>query len=160
MNPTEHPLPAEVREAVTAPLRRGVILSIDLGLQSKQAHWTLRGPTFIALHELFDDIAEAAGEYADLCAERLMALGGVADGTSATVAAQSPLRPYPIGLMAAERHIDLLASALGSYARFNYEAIKSTADAGDPTTSDVFTEISRGIDQLLWKVEAHRLPGA
>ena len=153
---TRHPLPAAAREASVALLQHGVVLGIDLERLAKQAHWTLRGPTFIALHELFDEVAETAVEFTDLCAERMLALGGVPDGTSVTVASKTTLPAFPVGLMPAEKHIELLGVALAAYAAFVYDAIRGTADASDPTSSDVFTEISRGLDQVLWKIEARQ----
>ena len=34
-------------------------------------------------------------------------------------------------------------------------AIEAATTLGDADTADLFTEISRGVDKLLWKVEAH-----
>lgn len=156
LHSTLHPLSATVREAVAPVLQKGLVLGIDLERQAKQAHWTLRGPTFITLHEFFDEIADASQEFTDLAAERLMALGGMADGTSGTVAATTSLPAFPVRLMAAEEQIERIRQALAHYAAFVYDAIQRAGEAGDPTTSDVFTEISRGLDQLLWKIEAHQ----
>src|SRR5262249_14337477 len=50
---------------------------IDLQTQTKQAHWNVKGPHFIALHELFDKINEEVEDYVDEIAERAMQLGGV-----------------------------------------------------------------------------------
>jgi len=38
------------------------------------------------------------------------------------------------------------------------EAARLSTTQGDATTADLFTEISRGIDQQLWFVESHRVP--
>ena len=50
--------------------------AIDLQTQLKQAHWNVKGPTFIGLHELFDKINEAVEDYVDDLAERVVQLGG------------------------------------------------------------------------------------
>ena len=42
----------------------------DLQTQVKQAHWNVKGPSFIALHELFDKINDDVEEYVDEIAER------------------------------------------------------------------------------------------
>jgi starvation-inducible DNA-binding protein len=74
--------------------RRNVILilndrladAIDLQSQVKQAHWNVKGPNFIALHELFDKISDVVLEQIDEIAERVTSLGGTAEGTVAVAA--------------------------------------------------------------------------
>jgi DNA-binding ferritin-like protein len=44
---------------------------IDLQTQTKQAHWNVKKPSFIALHELFDKINEDVEDYVDEIAERV-----------------------------------------------------------------------------------------
>ena len=68
---------------------------IDLQTQTKHAHWNVKGPNFIALHELFDKINEEVEDYVDDIAERAVQLGGVAEGTARMVAKRSSLRGYP-----------------------------------------------------------------
>jgi starvation-inducible DNA-binding protein len=72
-------------------LNRNLALAIDLERQAKQAHWNVKGPNFIALHELFDKVAEVAEEFTDLLAERATALGGAAEGRVHAVAESSSL---------------------------------------------------------------------
>src|SRR5436305_756218 len=67
---------------------------IDLQTQTKHAHWNVKGPNFIALHELFDKINEEVEDYVDDIAERAVQLGGVAEGTARMVAKRSSLREY------------------------------------------------------------------
>mgnify|MGYP005614259575 CR=1 FL=1 len=65
MNPTKNDLPEEKRSAVARLLNQALADLIDLKLQAKQAHWNVKGPNFIALHELFDDVAADAEGYTD-----------------------------------------------------------------------------------------------
>ena len=129
--------------------------SIDLQLQAKQAHWNVKGPNFIALHELFDKVAGEAAVWVDDTAERLVSLGGTADGRAATIAASSTLGPYPLEIRSGEDHVAALSSALAAYGKAVRGAIDTADSAGDADTADLFTEISRGVDQHLWFVEAH-----
>jgi starvation-inducible DNA-binding protein len=124
------------------------------------AHWNVKGPQFIALHELFDEIVEDADEYVDLIAERAVQLGGVADGTVRQVAERTSLDEYAAtGGGNGEEHVRAVADALAAFGRSAREAIEIAADAKDQDTSDIFTEISRGTDKWLWMVEAHLQSG-
>jgi hypothetical protein len=68
--------------------------AIDLQSQVKQAHWNVKGPNFIALHELFDKISDAVLGHIDEIAERVTTLGGTAEGTVAVAAKRSKLKNY------------------------------------------------------------------
>lgn len=155
LNHTRNTLGEKIRIESVNLLNRGLANGIDVQRQAKQAHWNVHGPSFIALHLLFDEVCDAAVEWADLCAERLVALGGVADGRVQTVAKKTELSPYENEFKRGLDHVAALASALAAYGEIIRDLIDASAKAGDPTTSDLFTEISRGVDLYLWKVEAH-----
>ncbi|HET6492359.1 MAG TPA: DNA starvation/stationary phase protection protein Dps [Burkholderiales bacterium] len=148
-------LPAAVRDQVIPILQARLADSVDLFTQVKQAHWNVKGPNFIALHELFDDIAEIVEDHSDLIAERITALGGRADGTSRIAAKRSTLVEYPLEIAAGMEHSAALADRLASFGKAVREAIDRTAEYGDADTTDLFTEVSRAIDKQLWFVEAH-----
>lgn len=128
---------------------------IDLGLQAKQAHWNVKGPHFIALHELFDKVAEEIEEFTDGIAERAVEIGGVALGTVQVVSKTSRLKAYPLNLVSGREHVTALSSALATFGATARAAIDTSGKAGDADTADLFTEVSRGVDKLLWMVEAH-----
>ena len=48
-----------------------------------------------------------------------------------------------------------LSGALAKFGTKTREAIDSADKAGDADTADLYTEVSRGVDKLLWMVEAH-----
>jgi starvation-inducible DNA-binding protein len=147
--------PKSTRVAMVALLNQHLADALDLGLQAKQAHWNIKGPQFIALHELFDEVAEKLGEFTDEIAERAVALGGIATGTSQVIARDTRLPAYSLTLLAGTDHVGALSQALASYAKLARTAIDTASKAGDAGTADLFTQISRAIDDLLWKVEAH-----
>jgi starvation-inducible DNA-binding protein len=158
MYKTANTLSKNIRAKSVAVLNRHLAASIDLHAQVKQAHWNVRGPTFIAIHELFDKVADAIEEYSDTIAERAGALGGAAEGTIQIAVEHSFLHRYKLGIDAAEAHIAGVTAALATFGESLRNAIDETAAFGDADTSDVFTEISRGVDQQLWLVESHRQP--
>src|SRR3954463_11802128 len=88
---TENDLPSNTRTEVIGLVNQRLADIIDLQTQLKQAHWNVKGPHFIGLHELFDKIAEDVENYVDLIAERIVQLGGIAEGTVRVAAARSRL---------------------------------------------------------------------
>ncbi len=153
---TKNDLPAEIRTGVVDLLNGRLADCIDLQTQCKQAHWNVKGPSFIGLHKLFDDINSDVEEYVDLLAERVIQLGGVAEGTARCAAERSSLREYPMDIFDGEDHVEALSSALAAFGSTCREAIETTDSMGDADTTDILTEISRGIDKWLWFVEAHQ----
>ena len=155
MHKTKIDLAKDKREEIIGILNQRLADSADLKSQAKQAHWNVKGMSFIALHELFDQVATAADEYTDLIAERVTALGGTALGTVRVAAENSSLTQYPLEISDGADHVDALSSALAQYGKLVREAIDQADDLGDKDTADIFTEISRGTDKFLWFVEAH-----
>ena len=154
--PTRNDLPESTRVQVVLLLNQRLADAIDLQTQCKQAHWNVKGPSFIGLHKLFDDINTDVEEYVDMVAERVVQLGGVAEGTARCVAERSTLREYPLEISSAGDHVDALSSALASFGRACREGIDQLDELGDADGADILTEISRGIDKWLWFVEAHQ----
>jgi starvation-inducible DNA-binding protein len=128
---------------------------IDLQTQCKQAHWNVKGPQFIALHELFDQINAAVEEYVDLIAERIVQLGGVADGTARSVALRTSLPDYPSTAATGHEHVDALSDSLAAFGRTARIGIEEMNELEDAASADILTEVTRGIDKWLWFVEAH-----
>ena len=155
MHQTKNSLPEGTRSKVIRILNARLADSIDLMHQAKQAHWNVKGPSFIALHKLFDEIVDAAEEYMDLIAERAVQLGGIAEGTIQVAAKASELAEYPREISADRDHVEALSSALAVYGKSVRRAIDEADKLGDKDTADIFTEISRGADKYLWFVEAH-----
>jgi starvation-inducible DNA-binding protein len=155
MYETKIDLLLDIRTRSAALLNQRLADAIDLGTQVKQAHWNVRGASFIALHELFDQVAGHVQDQVDLLAERTTALGGVALGTVEVVARSSSLRAYPLDIRDGTEHLQALSSVIADFASKIRAAIDKTAGWGDATTSDIFTQISREVDQDLWLLEAH-----
>jgi starvation-inducible DNA-binding protein len=149
---TKNDLPECIRMKAVELLNARLADAVDLQTQIKQAHWNLKGPQFIALHELFDKINEDVEDYVDNIAERAVQLGGIAEGTARIAAQRSSLGEYPTNAVDDQAHVEALSSALAAFGKSVRKAIDDSNDLG---TADLFTEISRGIDKWLWFVEAH-----
>jgi starvation-inducible DNA-binding protein len=153
---TKNDLPEETRARVIELLNARLADAIDLQSQTKQAHWNVKGPNFIALHELFDKISKDAAENVDELAERIVQHGGVAEGTVRTAAKRSSLSEYPPNTVDGRSHVEALSNVLAAFGKSVRKAVAETNDLGDADTADLFTEISCSIDKWLWFVEAHQ----
>jgi starvation-inducible DNA-binding protein len=155
MYETENDIAQSRRVELNALLNQRLADAVDLQTQMKQAHWNVKGPHFIGLHELFDQIDEAVEAYVDLIAERVVQLGGIAEGTARVAAARSRLEEYPLDIADGRAHVEAVARALSTFGHEVRMSIDQSDELGDADTSDLFTEVSRGIDKWLWFVEAH-----
>ncbi len=148
-------LPLEQRQALIAMLNQQLADTFDLMSQAKQAHWNVKGPHFMELHELFDELAGRLSGFVDELAERITALGGLAMGTARQAAAASQLPEYPLDLTDGMAHVAALADRYAAYAQTTRQAIDRAAELGDQATADLMTELARAIDKDLWFLEAH-----
>jgi starvation-inducible DNA-binding protein len=155
MYKTKIDLSEKIRRNVAAILNDRLADAIDLQSQIKHAHWNVKGPNFIALHELFDKISDLALEQTDEIAERITSLGGTAEGTVAVAAKRSKLKNYPLSITAGKDHLFYLSTQLSVYGKSLRAAIADTDELGDADTADLFTGMSREIDKYLWFLEAH-----
>jgi starvation-inducible DNA-binding protein len=155
MYPTKNDLSEAQRTKVVELLNARLADAIDLQTQMKQAHWNVKGPNFIALHELFDKINEDVEDYVDLIAERAVQLGGIALGTARSVAQRSQQKEYPLQIASGRDHVDAVSSALATFGKATRAAIDASDELRDKDSADLFTEVSRGVDKWLWFVEAH-----
>ncbi|MGB7768251.1 MAG: DNA starvation/stationary phase protection protein Dps [Verrucomicrobiia bacterium] len=155
MYETENDLSQDRRSQLNTMMNQRLASAVDLQTQMKQAHWNVKGPSFIGLHELFDKVNEAVESYVDMIAERIVQLGGIAEGTVRVTAARSRLAEYPLAIADGMAHVEAVARALSTFGREARSTISEADELDDADTADLFTEISRGIDKWLWFVEAH-----
>jgi starvation-inducible DNA-binding protein len=155
MHKTKIDISKKTREQIVALLQARLSDAIDLKSQAKQAHWNVKGMNFIALHELFDQVATEVEVHIDTIAERITTLGGTALGTIRVAAQQSTLSEYPHEITDGSLHVDALSSALAEFGKAVRKNIDEADELGDADTADLFTGVSRDIDKSLWFVEAH-----
>ncbi|HEX7651984.1 MAG TPA: DNA starvation/stationary phase protection protein Dps, partial [Verrucomicrobiae bacterium] len=106
--PTKNSLSPTLRKRMIGLLNQQLADVLDLGWQARQAHWNVKGPAFISLHELFGTVADDLDNHADELAERSVQLGGLALGTLQAVVNSSRLPAYPVTLTAGRKHLTAL----------------------------------------------------
>jgi len=152
---TQNDLKSNTKTTVIDLLNQLLADSIDLALLTKQAHWNLKGPQFIAIHEMIDGFRGEIDTHVDTMAERVVQLGGTALGTTQTVASGSTLPAYPTDIYKITDHLHALIERYGKAANAVRAAIDESSEAGDADTADIFTAYSRALDKALWFLEAH-----
>ena len=153
--PTRHDLPSDARSKLIELLNQQLADTLDLRSQTKYAHWNVKGPGFIALHKLFDELAGELDGHADEIAERATALGGVATGTLRQGSSRSRVPEFPSDTFGAHGVVEAVAVRFANLAKTTREAIDASARLNDADTADLFTGVSRGLDKALWFLEAH-----
>jgi starvation-inducible DNA-binding protein len=148
-------VPDKNRQAVVALLNARLADSIDLRSQIKWAHWNVKGMHFIQLHQLFDSVQAHVDDASDTIAERIAALGGIANGTAREVAARSGLKEADLAASDGAEHLKWLVHNFAHHANALRTAVKESDDLGDPITTDLFTAMTRELDKDLWFLEAH-----
>lgn len=152
---TQNDLKSNTKTTVIDLLNQQLAEGIDLALLTKQAHWNLKGPQFIAIHEMIDGFRTEIDTHVDTMAERIVQLGGTALGTVQTVAKGTSLKPYPTDIYKIKDHLAALIERYGKVANSARSAIDESDDAGDADTADILTAYSRALDKALWFLEAH-----
>ena len=152
---TRNDIELDTRQQVIEILNTQLADTFDMVSIIKQAHWNIKGPQFIALHKLFDELAEGLMDYVDMLAERITALGGIAQGTVRMASEASRLDPYPQDLVNDIETVGFLADQMASLAASTRAAANQAEELRDMGTNDLFIEIVRDLDKWLWFLEAH-----
>ncbi|MBC8126721.1 MAG: DNA starvation/stationary phase protection protein Dps [Gloeobacteraceae cyanobacterium ES-bin-144] len=157
VNKTRNTLPPAVRKKSINVLNQTVAELFDLFARIKQAHWNVRGTTFIGLHKLLDEFAATTMNHIDVAAERATALGGLVEGTlrESVKLSQLKKREEPASKSGMRDWIEELANvhaATGAHVR---NSVKTATEGDDFGTADLLTDVLRDLDKQLWLLEAH-----
>ncbi|MGQ4514305.1 DNA starvation/stationary phase protection protein Dps [Streptomyces sp. DW26H14] len=126
----------------------------DLHLTLKHVHWNVVGPHFIAVHEMLDPQVDRVRDMADDVAERMAALGGVAQGTPGALVSGRTWEDYSVGRADAIAHLGALDLV---YTGVIEDVRKAIAEIGplDTATEDLLIGQLRDLEQFQWFVRAH-----
>lgn len=152
---THNPTDDKLRDRIAGMLNEVLANSISLRLHAKTAHWNVRGPQFMALHELFDKVASETSEYSDMIAERIGQMGHLAEGTPEVVSKTNSLPAFPNDEIDGPKIVKALSESLAKFIESCRDGIQRAEQMDDPITADILTEASRGAELNLWFVESH-----
>jgi starvation-inducible DNA-binding protein len=136
-------------ESVTAELQRLLVELIDLSLAGKQAHWNVTGPQFLPIHGQLDELVTDVRTWSDDVAERIMAVGGSADGRAVTVAETSPIDAFPSGPVPGDKVVALVVERLDQVIAATRPRIDRLA-AADVVSQDLVISIVAGLEKHRW----------
>lgn len=132
-----------------------VVIDLEaLVVNGKQAHWHVRGGSFIGVHELLDTVVEHAQEYADTAAERVVALGLPVDSRLATVAQKTTLPTLSDGFQPWQTTVAEVVTLIDA-ALVTVRTAVTGLDDIDLSSQDVAIEIERGLTKDRWLLQAH-----
>lgn len=128
--------------------------SIVLKLQSKQAHWVIRGREFKSLHGLFDEVAASMDIQADTIAERIATLGGYPKGMASNIVKKSLIEDSLPETSDSQIVLNFITRNFGIYAGELRKAISYSERLQDAVSADMFTSLCRETEKTLWFLEA------
>ena len=157
LHKTSNSLDPAIKEEVIPLLNKCLADSTNLYLRAKQAHWNVKGEDFIALHKLFDEVSDIALEAEDKIAERIVQLGGQAEGTLEGAIKNTTLPTYPLEITAQEYHLIELVNTLSQISTNLRNDINSLLKLNDQVSANILLDIAQTVDKYLWFVESQNL---
>jgi len=156
VRPTNIQLSEEAREECIDALNHSLANTLYAVLASKFAHWNVKGTGFFPAHELFDKVYEFYADSADKIGERITALGGNAEGLLSDVSMNSDIEYDANADDNVHDHMKAMADMLGQVGNDYRKGIElvRVETVNDQATQDLFIEICREADKLLYFLEA------
>lgn len=158
--PTRIGLSQSVRHKSVAALNR--ILAHTLALRDlyKKNHWQTYGATFYQLHLLFDKHYAEQADLADVLAERVQTLGGVALALAADTASESRLSRVPRGRESVAAQLEELSAAHELILTETRALAREAVARGDEGTNDLLiSQVVRTNELQCWFVAEHMVVG-
>jgi len=155
MHKTRNDIAANARKGVAELLNARLADMIDLQLLMKHAHWNVKGPRFIAIHELFDMLHAGYSVHIDDIGERITALGGTAMGSVQAVDKATSLTAFPTDLVDDLKMVAEVADRVAAVGKAVRKGIDETEEMGDADAADILTNLSRQLDKDLYFLESH-----
>lgn len=149
-------LEQEACEASVHSLNHILAATITLRDLYKKHHWQVSGPTFYALHLLFDKHSEEQSKLVDEIAERIQLLGGVSLAMAPDVAEESAIERPPKGREPVPVQLSRLLDAHKLILIETRRAASEASDNHDDGTNDLLvSQVIRTNEFQVWFLSQH-----
>jgi len=155
VRPVPFSLTDDSRERSVERLQRWLPYMIALALRLKQAHWNLRGIRFKSVHEQLDEILTDVRDAVDDVAERIVTLGGAADGRPQTVAGAEGFAAFAPGLLTVETAIDTIVDDLAVTVQRGRDCIGALGEV-DPVSEDLAIGVVAALEKHHWMLQSQK----
>ncbi len=148
-------LSEEAAEKAIAILQSRLNQEQEAALVLKTAHWNVNGPNFIAVHEMLDPEVESVLNQADETAERIVQLGGSANGTADAIVRNRTWADFEFKGQANTK--DYITALVNYYDVFIADDRKAIAelDELDVISSNIIQDHVQDLEKFQWFLRAH-----
>ena len=140
-------------EKIETELRPLQMDLMALALQGKQLHWNVEGRQFMTVHAQLDTIVSDARAWTDEVAERIVTIGGRADGQPADIARETSLEEVTRGRISDTEALRLITDRVGRAAS-RARTCCTNLDEVDLGSQDICLDILRGLEKHHWMLSA------
>lgn len=149
-------MPEETVEQSITMLNQLLVDSTALYHLYKKHHWQVAGPTFYALHQLFDKHAREILASIDLLGERIQILGGVSTGMPSDVVERTHIERPPGGIEGTPAILARIVQAHSTILLTLRQGIELTERNKDYGTNDLcISDLLRMHEMQIWFVSQH-----
>ncbi len=154
--PLPNGLTPEVCGQAVGMLNKALADTIFLRDLYKKHHWQVTGPTFYALHLLFDKHYEEQNKLVDELAERIQLLGGISVAMAPDVSETTTMERIPRDREEVPVQISRLLEAHEHLLRESRDMAKTCDDLGDCGTNDLLvSSVIRTNELQVWFLAEH-----
>ncbi len=126
-----------------------------LYIKTRNFHWNVTGPNFIALHKLFDDQYVQLQNAIDEIAERVRALDGIALGSMEEFLKEASLKEVPGDFLDASKMLAKLVKDHEAVIVKLRKGVNLCEEYEDMGTSDFLTGLLQEHEKMAWMLRAH-----
>ncbi len=143
------------RQQLITLLNKRLADAFLLYTKTRNYHWNITGPQFIALHELLQDQYEDLAESVDEFAERVRKLGGFAFGTLDEFKQNSIIEEQPGVVPGWQTMLRNLVADHEAIIRQLRQDAETSEKLGDTFTNDFVIGKAHDHETMAWKLRAH-----